>query len=141
MCALHAGSTPVGGSAYRKHAAGISMERKRLCRGHQSKVVKCLCWKAELYPYPATPSPSLSPCFFFPCFPFFTLFASADCGVLFSLLSREMRLTCRGLKGICSASSMHRVTFAVDSTSIKFETDRRANKDTLQCAHSLCCSR
>lgn len=102
MCGLYAGSTPVGGSAYRKHAAGNSIERKRLCRGHQSKVVKCLCWKAELYPYPP-PSLSFSIYIFFSCFSFFSLFVNAECGVLSLLFSREIRLTCQGLKGICSA--------------------------------------
>lgn len=110
MCGLYAGSPPVGGSAYRKHAAGNSIEIKRPCRGHQSKVVKCLCWKAELYPYPP-PSLSFSIYVFSSsCFSFFSLFANADCGVPSPLFSREIRLTCRGLKGICSA---HQVCLAL----------------------------
>lgn len=44
------------------------------------------------------------------CFSFFSLFANADCGVPSPLFSREIRLTCRGLKGICSA---HQVCLAL----------------------------
>ena len=95
---LHAGGTPVGVSAYGKHAAGNSLERKKLYRGHQSKVVKCLLWWVQLYLH----SETLSLLFFFlPCF--LSRSASPDIGATSPFFPWELQLTCLGLKGICSA--------------------------------------
>lgn len=135
VCGLHAWSTPVGGWVYRKHAAGNSIERKRLYRGHQSHVAKCL-W-AELYSYPACNTllpliysfPSLSS----------SLFASADCGVLALLFSREIRLTCWGLKGIFSAHQVWiTLLFFLQAAPLQNVKETEEHIKTY-CTHSVCC--
>ena len=125
----------MGGSAYRKHAAGNSMEGKSLYGGHQSGVVKCLCWKAALHLYPASLLLSI----------FFVFWLLSVCQ---SRLRRSVSSLLLGdspdmpqAKGnLFCTSSMHHVAVCVDSTCRKCETDRGAYIDLLQCAHSPCYS-
>lgn len=135
---LHAGSTPVGVSAYRKHAAGNSIERKSLYRGHQSNVSNVSAGK-QSSTFTLQLALSLS-IYFFLLSCFFSLCASPDCGVPSPVFSREIRLTCRGLKGICSA---HQVCIMLPFLwTAPTENVKQTEKHGLiACGHSPCSSK
>lgn len=101
-------------------------------------MVKYLSWKAELYLYPATLSLSIS--FVFLLQLFFSLFASPDCSVLSPLYSREIWLTCRGLKGICSAHQVCIMWLFLWTAPPKIVKQAEKYIDLLQNAHSQCYS-
>lgn len=136
-CCLHT----CGWFSLQKTCSREFYREKNLYRGHQSKMVKCLCWRAELCLYPASLSlPQLSVSFVFLLLCFSSLFNSPDCGVSSPLSSREMRLTCRGLKGICSAHQvciMSLLLWTAPPENVK-QAERRAYIDPTQCAHSRC---
>lgn len=134
---LYAGSTPVGVSAYRKHAAGNSIERNHVYRtSKQSGQTSAL--ESTSLPLPCNAvSHSL-----FLCISFFNFLyslvssASPDYSVSTFLQGDTLDMP-RGKGNLFYTSSMHHIVVSLGSTSIKCDTDREAHTDLLQCHHSV----
>lgn len=102
---------------------------KNLYRGHQSKMVKCVCWRAELCLYPASLSLSLgSPSLLFSCSCVSSpVLQSRLWRFLSSFLQRDTVDVPRAKGNLFCTSSMHHVAASVDSTSRKCETGREGS--------------
>ncbi len=130
---LHAGNTPVGGLAYRKTCSREFYRKKYLYRGLESKLVKCLCWKAQLYLYPAT-------VFYFLASAFLLSVCQSRLWRSLSFLQGDAADMPWAKGNLFCTSSMHHVEVSVESTSRKCERDRKASIGLLQGAQSSCYS-
>lgn len=130
VCSLHAGSTPVCGSAYTKHAAGNSIERKRAVWRTSKQNGQLSLLESRALPLSCN---SLSLFIFSPAF-IFSLYLPMQTMVFppSSFLKGDT-VDMLGAKGnLFCTSSMPCAPLSADGTSIKCETERRAHKDILQ---------
>lgn len=118
----------MGGSAYRKHAAGNSIERKTCIEDIKVKWSNVSAGEqSSAFTLQVSLSPSALRLFCFPAPVFLPLFYSPDCGVSSPLSSRDTVDVPRAKGNLFCTSSMHHVAASVDSTSRKCETGREGS--------------